>query len=164
MTSGRLDGKVAIVTGGARGIGAANVRRFVAEGARVMATDLLTGQGAALAAELSNQAIFHEHDVASRAAWQDIVAIAEARWGPVSILINNAGISGAGAPLADETEEGYRHLVDVNQTGVFHGVRAVLPSMQRAGAVRSSMSRRSPVWSHGPVWAAMPQPNSPLSG
>lgn len=131
--TGRLHGRTAIVTGGARGIGAATATRFAAEGARVVLTDLLADEGRALAERLGDAAAFLPHDVASRADWDRIVVAAEDRFGPVSILVNNAGTSGAGATLADETEDGYRRLVEINQTGVFNGIRAILPTMRRAG-------------------------------
>ncbi|MEY2926590.1 MAG: 3-alpha-(or 20-beta)-hydroxysteroid dehydrogenase [Pseudomonadota bacterium] len=129
----RLSGKTALVTGGARGIGAATVRRFVAEGARVAFSDLLDGQGAELAAELGGQAAFFHHDVSNRAAWDKVVADAEARFGPINILVNNAGIAGDATPISDESDERWHRMIAVNQTGVFHGLRAILPSMQRAG-------------------------------
>ncbi len=122
-----------MVTGGARGIGGATVRRFVAEGARVAFTDVLDDMGGALAAELGAQAAFFRHDVADRGEWDKVVTAAEARFGPISILVNNAGIAGDAIPIADETEERWHRMIAVNQTGVFHGLRAILPSMQRAG-------------------------------
>jgi len=131
--TGRLSGKTAIITGGARGIGAATVQRFVAEGARVLVTDVLTAQGEALCAELGSNVAFVRHDVSRREDWDAVVIFAEQRFGEVDVLVNNAGTAGAGASLALETEEGYRKLVEVNQDGVFHGIRAVVPSMLRAG-------------------------------
>jgi 3alpha(or 20beta)-hydroxysteroid dehydrogenase len=130
---GRLAGKIALVTGGARGIGAATVRRFVAEGARVAFTDVQDAQGAALASELGDQTAFFHHDVSSRAEWDKVVADAEARFGPINILVNNAGIAGNASPISDETDERWHKMIAVNQTGVFHGLRAILFSMQRAG-------------------------------
>lgn len=131
--TGRLAGKTAIVTGGARGIGAATVRRFVAEGAQVMITDVLEEEGIALSVELGKNVRFLRHDVSSPEQWRAVVAATEDQFGVVDILVNNAGISGAGATLVAETPEGYKRLVDVNQTGVFNGIRAVVPSMTRAG-------------------------------
>jgi 3alpha(or 20beta)-hydroxysteroid dehydrogenase len=131
--AGRLAGKATLVTGGARGIGAATVRRFVAEGARVAFSDLLDEQGAALAAELGAQASFFHHDVSSRDEWDWVVAATEAQFGPINILVNNAGIAGDAIPIADESDERWHKMIAVNQTGVFHGLRAILPSMQRAG-------------------------------
>lgn len=130
---GRLNGRVALITGAARGIGAATARRFVDEGAKVILSDVLADPGAALATELGSSVHFCAHDVSDRSRWDEVVREGEARFGPISILVNNAGSSGAGAPLAEETDEGYRRLVDINQTGVFHGMRAALPSMLRAG-------------------------------
>ena len=89
---GRLSGKVAIVTGGARGMGAATSRLFAAEGAKVAIADVLDEAGAALAAELGDAARFYRLDVTSEEAWADVVASVEADFGPVDVLVNNAGI------------------------------------------------------------------------
>lgn len=131
--SRRLEGKVALVTGGARGIGAATARRFVAEGARVAISDVLEAEGDALAAELGDQAMFCAHDVADPEAWAAVVVQAEERFGTLDVLVNNAGTSGEGSPLIAETQAGYDKLVAINQTGVFHGIRAVVPALRRAG-------------------------------
>ncbi len=129
----RLVGKTVIITGGARGIGAATVRRFVAEGARVLVTDVLAEQGEALCVELGSRAVFVRHDVSDPDDWRKVVALAEQHFGTVDVLVNNAGTSGAGANLVSETDAGYRQLVQVNQDGVFYGIRAVTPAMLRAG-------------------------------
>src|SRR3546814_6706708 len=88
---GQLDGKIAMVTGASRGMGASHARRFIAEGAQVLLTDMRADVGDALAAELGNRAAFAEHDVTNAGDWKRIVAIAEDRFGPVTVLVNNAG-------------------------------------------------------------------------
>jgi 3alpha(or 20beta)-hydroxysteroid dehydrogenase len=130
---GRLDGKVAIITGAARGMGESHARRFVAEGAKVVMTDRSEAQGRAIADELGANALFLPHDVTDAAQWADVVAAAEKAFGPVTILVNNAGILGPMAKTIELTEADYLHVCAVNQHSVFLGMRAVLPSMLRAG-------------------------------
>lgn len=129
----RLEGKVAIVTGGARGMGASHVRRFVKEGAKVVFTDLLVAEGEALAAELGANAKFVKQDVTSATDWDAVVAEAEKAFGPVRILVNNAGIS-ISKFFLQMSEAEYRKIVDINQVSVFLGMKAVVPSMQKAGS------------------------------
>lgn len=131
--AGRLAGKVAIITGAARGMGESHARGFVAEGARVVLTDVRGDLGRQLAAELGEAAIFVEHDVADGAGWAAVVKAAEERFGPVTVLVNNAGILGAIKPAAELTEAEYLHVIAVNQTSVFLGMHAVIPSMLKAG-------------------------------
>ncbi|WP_188455722.1 SDR family NAD(P)-dependent oxidoreductase [Virgibacillus oceani] len=127
---GRLDGKVAIITGGARGMGASHVRRFINEGAKVILTDILFEEGQALANELGENAKFMKHDVTSAADWDQVVAEAEAKFGPVDILVNNAGIA-PNNPIEETTEEEYQKVIDVNQVSVFLGMKAVYSSMRQ---------------------------------
>lgn len=129
---GKLDGRIAIITGAARGMGAAHARLFVKEGARVVLTDLRESEGMQVASELGGNAIFVTHDVASEASWAEVIKRTESDFGDATILVNNAGI-GAAAFLQDTTEELYRKIIDVDQIGVFLGMRAVVPSMLRAG-------------------------------
>jgi 3alpha(or 20beta)-hydroxysteroid dehydrogenase len=128
----RLRGKVAIVTGGARGLGAAYARALVEAGACVALTDLLEEDGRALAAELGESAMFLQHDVTLLRAWTDIVQATEQRFGPINVLVNNAGIIHQ-EPLETVSEANYRRVIDVNQVGVLLGMQAVLASMLRAG-------------------------------
>lgn len=128
----RLEGKVAIITGAARGMGAAHARRFVAEGAKVVLTDLNVEEGTALANELGENALFVEQNVTSADDWANVVALAEKTFGPVNVLINNAGIS-VSKSFLQMTEEEYRRIVDINQVSVFLGLKTVVPSMQKAG-------------------------------
>lgn len=128
----RLAGKCALVTGGARGIGEGIVRRFVAEGARVLITDVLETEGAALAAELGNAVAFYRHDVTSRTEWDAAVAEAEARFGRLDTLVNNAGVI-VFKRLDDLSEDEIRRVIDVNLIGTMLGCQAALPALERAG-------------------------------
>jgi 3alpha(or 20beta)-hydroxysteroid dehydrogenase len=132
---GRLEDRVALVSGGARGIGEAHVRALVAEGAHVLVGDVLEREGEALAAELGERVRFVPLDVTSEDAWDAAVAAAEdPAWGAgaVTILVNNAGIMDPG-PVDALSPERWRRTIDVNLTGHFLGIRAVVPSMRRAG-------------------------------
>ncbi len=123
---GRLSGKSAIITGAARGIGRAAAELFAREGATVFATDVNAPDP-----PFENRDIrFSIMDVASEAGWQALVSEVVERHGAVDILVNNAGIGGSQLPLADETIADWDRVIAVNQTGVFLGMRAVLPSMR----------------------------------
>ena len=111
---GRLEGKIAIVTGGARGMGASHVRRFVAEGARVMFTDLLEDEGRALAAELPGVTAFLRHDVTVGAEWDVVARKTAETFGAPHILVNNAGIVLRG-PIESFSEADYRKVVDAQR-------------------------------------------------
>ena len=126
---GKLDGRTAIITGASRGMGASHARTFIAEGAKVVLTDLRADAGAALAAELGPNAHFLEHDVTCAKDWARVVTEAEAIFGPINILVNNAGILGVMAKTADVTEEEYLQVCAVNQHSVYLGMHAVIPSM-----------------------------------
>ena len=128
----RLLGKTAIVTGGARGIGEAIVRRFVDEGAQVMITDILYDEGQALADEIGDSAIFQNHDVASSTAWSEVLEACEQKFGKVDILVNNAGILKF-SRLDDLSEEDIRRIIDVNLIGTILGTQAAIPFLERAG-------------------------------
>lgn len=130
---GRLDGKVAIVTGAAQGMGESHARRFVAEGAKVVLTDLNADSGNSLAKELGENALFVRHDVSNSDDWAQVVDQAERAFGPVTILVNNAGILGPIAKTADISEEDYLKVCAVNQTAVYLGMKATIPSMLKAG-------------------------------
>ena len=130
---GRLEGKVAIITGAAQGMGAAHARRFVAEGAKTVITDINAEAGEALAAELGDTTLFHALDVSSEAGWAQVVAAAEQRFGPVTALVNNAGILGPGQPCAELGEADFLKVCAINQLSVFLGTKHAIPSMIRAG-------------------------------
>ena len=129
--SGKLSGKVAIVTGGSRGQGESHVRAMVREGARVAFTDVRVELGKALAAEIGAAAMFIQHDVSKPQDWDRVVAATEAAFGPINILVNNAGIVLL-KELQELTFEEYERVIAVNQTSVFLGMKAVLASMRRA--------------------------------
>ncbi len=131
---GKLDGRVAIITGGARGQGAAEAARFAAEGATVFVTDVLTDEGEKTAAEVGGT--FVEHDVADPAQWDALVERVVADHGRLDVLVNNAGIL-RWERMADTSFESWNEVVAINQTGVFLGMKAVAPQMkeQRSGAI-----------------------------
>jgi 3alpha(or 20beta)-hydroxysteroid dehydrogenase len=128
----RLEGKVAIVTGGARGQGAAVARRFVAEGARVTIADIRDDLGKELAAELGDAAIYQHLDVTSEEDWTAAVAETLSSFGHLNVLVNNAGILHFSS-IADTSLADYERVIRVNQTGTFLGMRAVIPAMTEAG-------------------------------
>lgn len=129
---GRLDGKVAIISGAARGQGEAEARLFAGEGALVVLGDVLDERGTAVADEIGSAARYTHLDVRDEASWSAAVALAEAELGSVSVLVNNAGILRF-TRLVDTSVEQFREVVDVNQVGPFLGMKAVVPSMTRAG-------------------------------
>jgi 3alpha(or 20beta)-hydroxysteroid dehydrogenase len=130
---GRLTGKVAIVTGAAQGMGASHARMMAREGAKVVMTDLNVIDGQKIADEIGENALFIEHDVTSAAGWKAVVSQAEAAFGVVNILVNNAGILGPVEGLDTLSEETYKKVCEINQTSVFLGMQAVIPSMLKAG-------------------------------
>jgi 3alpha(or 20beta)-hydroxysteroid dehydrogenase len=130
---GKLDGKVAIITGAAQGMGEAHARRFVAEGAKVALTDLNEERGEKIAAELGANALFIKHDVTSLDEWRRVLEETEAAFGPVTILVNNAGILGPIADVVSISEEDYLKVIAVNQHSQFYGMKTVIPSMRQAG-------------------------------
>lgn len=128
----RLDGKVAIVTGGAQGQGAQIARDFVAEGAKVFVADVADDQGVALADELGEGACFRHHDVSDERSWTDLVAEVNAAFGPVNVLANNAGVLRFGEIATGDLDD-VELMWRVNQMGVFLGMRAVVPTMVAHG-------------------------------
>jgi 3alpha(or 20beta)-hydroxysteroid dehydrogenase len=129
---GRLDGKVALISGGARGMGAAHARAFVAEGARVVIGDIRDELGSQVAAELGAACVYVHLDVTSVDDWATAAAVAEREFGPVSVLVNNAGIADWGH-VADYPLDRYRHIIEVDLVACLAGIQAVVPSMRRAG-------------------------------
>src|SRR5882672_2125670 len=128
----RFDNRTVIVTGGARGMGASHARGFVAEGANVVIADVLEQEGRALADELGDHAIFSRLDVTSDKDWAATVATAEHTFGPVSVLVNNAGIVRFG-PIEESEPSAWRQVIEINLTGTYLGIRAIVPSMRKAG-------------------------------
>lgn len=134
---GRLAGKVALITGGASGIGAAMARLFVQEGARVVIADLNEDDGQALAAELNSTAqrrvsLYQQVDVTQPAELEALVAQAESSFGGLNILCNNAGIGSFGDTVSLDVEQ-WRRVIDVDLNAVFYGCKAGIPALRRAG-------------------------------
>lgn len=130
---GKLDGKVAIITGAAQGMGESHARRLVAEGAKVVLTDINTERGQLIAKELGDNALFVSHDVTSLAGWQEVLRQAESTFGTVTVLVNNAGILGPIAETAELDEDEYLKVCAVNQHSQFYGMKTVIPGMKKAG-------------------------------
>lgn len=129
---GRFDGKTVIITGAARGLGASHARGFAAEGANVVVADLLEDEGMALAKEIGDRAIYAPLDVTDADGWAALVQETESVFGPVSVLVNNAGVASLGG-IEQTGPETWRWVLDVNVTGAFLGIRAVAPSLRKAG-------------------------------
>lgn len=127
-----LSGKVAIVTGAAQGQGAAEARQFAACGARVVLTDVLESEGAAVAKELGEAALFVRHDVAESRDWDSTVAAALDTFGRVDVLVNNAALYRVRG-LEEQTYEEFDRILRTNLLGAFLGMQAVLEPMRRAG-------------------------------
>ena len=130
--AGRLEGKVAIITGASRGTGEATARRFVSEGASVVIADVLDELGEKVAAELGEQAAFLHTDVTREADWARCVALAKERFGSLDVLVNNAAILHI-APIEQTALEDWQRVTDVNQTGCFLGIKTVAPVMRAVG-------------------------------
>jgi 3alpha(or 20beta)-hydroxysteroid dehydrogenase len=130
---GRLDGKVALISGGARGQGEAEVRRFVAEGAKVVFGDVLDDLGKAVAQDLGEDAHYLHLDVRREDDWREAVAEAEQRYGKLNVLLNNAGVLDLGTLTHEVTLEQYMRVVEINQIGPFLGMRTAIPALLRAG-------------------------------
>ena len=131
----RLAGKVAVISGGARGMGAVEARLFAKEGARVVIGDVLDAEGREVEAEIRRSGadvVFVRLDVTSEADWKSAVENAASRFGKLDVLVNNAGISVQGR-LEDTTLEAWNRVMAVNATGVFLGSRAAIPAMRAAG-------------------------------
>lgn len=129
---GRLAGKVALITGAARGQGAAAARRFVAEGAKVVIADILDTDGKQLADELGDAAVYQRLDVTDEVDWERAVQRTLAEFGSLTVLVNNAGVLHF-SPLKDTTLADYERVIRVNQIGTFLGLRSVVEPMREAG-------------------------------
>ncbi len=128
----RFDGSVALISGGARGMGAEHVRGLCAEGGSVVFGDILDEEGRALEEELGKAACYVHLDVTNEDDWEDAVAMAEEQYGPISLLVNNAGIVEYGA-IGEMTPDEFRRVIDINLTGTYLGMHYALPSLRRAG-------------------------------
>lgn len=129
----RFENRVYLVSGGARGLGAAMARRLVAEGGRVLIGDVLEEQGRALAAELGEACRFERLDVTDEAQWTSALAAAESL-GPVHGLVNNAGVYKPVSLTAPDSPAEFRRHMEINQLGTFLGLRAVVPALERTGS------------------------------
>jgi 3alpha(or 20beta)-hydroxysteroid dehydrogenase len=146
--SNRLAGKCALVTGAAQGQGAAHAELLAREGARVVATDVRDAAGSALAEQLAGEGldiVYYHMDVASQADWEHAVGETADRWGPVTVLVNNAGI-GSAAAVMDCAPSEWDRVVAVNQTGILLGMQAVVPGMKDHGS--GSVINIASSWAH----------------
>lgn len=133
---GRVQSKVSIITGAARGQGESHARLFAHEGASVLMTDVLDEAGETVAAELrdaGHDVIYQHMNVAEESDWESIVALAVERWGHIDILLNNAGIVGSQKPVFDEDLSAWQRMFAINQQGVFLGIKHVAPVMESTG-------------------------------
>jgi 3alpha(or 20beta)-hydroxysteroid dehydrogenase len=130
---GRFSGKTVLVTGGARGMGASHARGFADEGAQVVIADILDDPGQALAEQIGAAARYVHLDVSQPDQWENAINITEAAFGPLGVLVNNAGIGGGGGQLADISTADWRRVLEVNLDGSFYGIRAAIPSLRRNG-------------------------------
>jgi len=129
---GRLEGKVALISGAARGMGNAEARRFAAEGAKVVVADIVDDEGAQLVNEIGDAAHFVHLDVTQEDQWQAAVEAAVSTFGKLDVLVNNAGTV-IPSMMRDLSLENYRTVTEVNQTGVFLGMKSAVPAMEAAG-------------------------------
>jgi 3alpha(or 20beta)-hydroxysteroid dehydrogenase len=157
---GRVDGKVAIITGGARGLGASHARLLAAEGAKVVIGDVLDDPGAQLADDIGDAARYVHLDVSNPDQWDEAVSTATGQFGKLNVLVNNAGIVN-GAPIHKFRLDKWQRVIDVNLTGTFLGIRCVVEPMIAAGGgsimnVSSIEGLRGSIGSHAYVaskWA-----------
>ena len=127
-----LNGKVALVSGGARGIGAATVRALTREGASVVIADVLEAEGRALAAEIGSSAAYVHLDVTRRDDWNSAVRFAVDTYGKLDVLVNNAGIARFGSVAAHSSAD-WDDILAINLTGVFNGIQAAVPALRQSG-------------------------------
>lgn len=129
---GKLDGKVAIVTGGARGMGSATTELFAREGAMVVIVDVLDDEGTALAEELGDSVSYHHLDVSDEEGWKALAKAVTGKYGRIDILVNNAAVFAHA--LIEETESDvFRRLLDINLVGPYLGMKTVIPYMKNQG-------------------------------
>ncbi len=134
--AGRVEGKVALITGGASGLGAESARRLAREGARVVVTDLAADAGQAVADEIASaggQALFLTQEVTDEARWVEVVAATVERFGRIDVLVNSAGVGSGGQPILEHTYEAWRRIISINLDGTFLGMRHVGPVMAANG-------------------------------
>jgi 3alpha(or 20beta)-hydroxysteroid dehydrogenase len=129
---GKLDGKIAVITGAASGMGIRHAEKFVEEGAKVVLADIAAEAGQKLADELGVNARFFKLNVASAEGWDEVVKFTEKEFGPINVLVNNAGI-GIFKLMDDLTVEDFQKTMDVNTLSIFLSLKAVVPAMKKAG-------------------------------
>ena len=133
---GRLDGKVAFISGGARGMGAAEARLFAREGAKVAIGDVLDDDGRQVEAEINESGgacVFVHLDVTSEANWQEAIAATTSRFGGLHVLVNNAGIGGVSSLVEETSLADWERVMAINSTGVFLGTKTAIPEMRKSG-------------------------------
>lgn len=133
---GRLDGKVAFISGGARGMGAAEARLFAKEGAKVAIGDVLDDPGRQVEAEINQtggDCVFVHLDVTSEANWQEAIAATTSRFGGLHVLVNNAGIGGVSSLVEETSLADWERVMAINCTGVFLGTKTAIPEMRKSG-------------------------------
>ncbi|MGW2173959.1 SDR family NAD(P)-dependent oxidoreductase [Streptomyces sp. NPDC001705] len=130
---GRFDHHTVLVTGGTGGQGASHVRAYHAEGADVVIADIDENRGRALAAELGARALYVRLDVTDESSWSAAVQAAEEHFGPLAVLVNNAGVQNPAAPIETTDRRVWDRVLDINLTGTFLGIKAAAPSLRRNG-------------------------------
>ncbi|EFC84860.1 glucose 1-dehydrogenase [Parafrankia sp. EUN1f] len=130
---GRFDNHTVLVTGGTGGQGSSHLRAYHAEGAGVVIADINDDGGRALAAELGDRALFVHLDVTDEESWNAAIAATEQHFGPLSILVNNAGVQNPAAPVEATDRRVWDRVLDINLTGTFLGIKAAVPSLRRNG-------------------------------
>lgn len=154
---GRLEGKMAVVTGGAQGMGLATVKLFAEQGATVVLADILDEKGAAAAAKLGTRVAYHRLDVSSEAGWEQMVASIIKEHGAIDILVNNAAIVFV-ANIEDTKNDDFHRLLDINLIGPYLGMKAVIPGMKkrRSGSIIniSSVSGLTAICANGAYCAS----------
>lgn len=131
--SGRVSGKVALVTGTASGMGITHAQLLAREGAKVIMTDINEQDGAPIAEEIGENALFVHHDVSDQQSWESVVATGVERFGPINVLVNNAAVPGTRVRTHELLVDEYLRMVEVDQHGAFYGMQAVLPGMLEGG-------------------------------
>lgn len=130
---GKLDGKVAIITGAAQGMGESHAKLFVEEGAKVVLTDINNEGGQKVADALGDNAMFVQHDVTDGESWKEVVTKAVEKFGDINVLVNNAGVLGPMTKTEDLDEDDYMKVCAINQHSAFLGMKYTLPSMVKTG-------------------------------
>lgn len=129
----RLDGKIAIITGAAKGLGEADARLFAKEGAKVVLTDVDADNGERVAKEIGSNAIFVKHDVRKADDWKTVIDTTVNKFGGLNILVNNAGVVEVGT-IENQTIEQYEFVMDVSARGTFLGCQLAIPAMKKSGS------------------------------